>query len=211
MATQWDDLLTPGEVQTAAVESSSVFEDNPGGVVEETIRDVQDRIARYLGMDPMVHKRTEGLRRRDWLEDETADPQTYRAWADHQPIVEVESPSEVSARFDAKQLTRSRPAAGRVMYFAGWRRSKQTLSDLDGSSGGDLTNLTTEPEPLPRDIRLVAIRLVVFYVTDGEHGAGIGQVTQAVGSGQTTTVEGPEPNFEQNELRKLSGYKLKRV
>ena len=192
MATRWDDILTVEEVQDAALASSSAVEENPSDVVEDAVRDAQDRIATYLGMDPMVHRLKQGIRAHEWLEDETLDPVQWRAWADHQPAVEVQSPAEVTIRHDGLQFLRDEPKALTADYHAGWRRSDQTLSDLDGSNSGDLTDLTTEPPALPGDIRRTAIALTLFQIVDAEHGQAIGQMTQAVGTAGTITVQGTD-------------------
>jgi len=210
MATQWDDILTVQEVQDAALGSTSTVDDNPDGVVEGAIRDAQDRIATYLSMDPIVHRRKESVALHDWIKDKTLDPTQHRAWASHQPVVEVESPSEVSVRHDSRQFLRQSPRPLTVDYFAGWKRSDQSLSDFNGTNSGTLTELGTEPSDLPGDIRRSVIALVLFELVDAEHGALIGQMQQAVGSAGTITVEGTDRTFVDRQLRRLEPYQVTR-
>jgi len=209
MPTQAGDLLTVQEVQDAALSSSSAATDNPSGVVEEAIRDVQGAITDYLGMAPIVHDRTERIEHHEWREDDTAtnSDKNWIAWARHQPIVEVESPSDVSIYFDSRRFEHDKPDDLRVRYFAGYKRSDQ----ISGEQQSRLTDLGTTPPNLPNDIRRVAIKLTLFELTEMEHGAGIGQVQQAVGQGQQTTVEGTDAQFVRRQLRRLSGHKVSEV
>lgn len=207
MPTAWDDILTLSEVQDDSISSSSAVADNPNNVVEGAIRDAQDRIADHIGRDPIVHRTKDGLRYDDWEVDDTKDPAKYRAWADDWPLVEIQSPSEVSIRRDNRQFLRDTRKVTEVDYHAGWKRRDQSLSDIDGTNSGTLTALTTAPNDLPRDIRRTALKLTLFYLTEAGHQVGIGRVEQVVGSGGTMTVEGVDTGFVERQLRRLNKYK----
>jgi len=204
--TRVEDLITVQAVQDAAAESSEFVGDNPRYQIEQTLRDVQGYIAEYLGMEPIVHEHTERITRHEWREDETATStdKGWIAWARHQPVVEVEAPTDVEPYFDGKRFAAGGPDALRVTYFAGWKRADQT----DGEQQGRLTDLDTEPPDLPRDIRRAAINLTLFELNRQEHGAGIGQVVQSIGQGQQATVEGVDTSFIERQFRRISSHKV---
>jgi len=202
---QFDQILTVFEVQDAALSSSTAVEDDPAQV-QEAILDVQDRISTYIDQPVMIHKRTQGIATHDWLEDEVEDTTQYRVWADARPVVEVDNPTEVTIRFDEQQLVREKSENTKAVYFAGWKRRDQALSDLPTSSGEDLDGLTTEPPTLPRDIRRIAIRLVLFTLNEAEHSAGMGSTSTTV-QGGSITVDGPDQSFVRTQMRKLDAYK----
>lgn len=211
MATEWDDLLTVAEVQNAALSSSGAATDNPNSVVEGAIRDAQRRITSYLGQDPIVHRLKQNVRAYEWTQDPSDPNDDYRAWARHKPIVEVQSPTDISIRHDNQQFLINSPDDEQIDYHAGWIRSDQELGDVDGTNSGTLTDLTTEPDTLPNDIRRTGILITLFYIGTSEHGAGIGQITHSVGAGGTITVDGPDPSFEARQLRRIQTYKTKKV
>jgi len=205
MPTESDDILTVQEVQEDALESSSAVEDNAQEVVERAIRDAQDRIVSYLHRPVIASVITESIGRYDWVRDEKptggafADTR-YLAWAKVQPVVEVDSPEDVEVFLDQSRLVHDRQEALKVTYIAGWKRRDQAKADLDVSP--DQT-----PPNLPNDIRRVALKLALFELAEAQHGAGIGQVTQAVGNGQTTTVQGPDSGYVDRQLSRLDSYR----
>lgn len=206
MPTEVTDLLTASQVQDAAQGASDSVTDNPDTVVESAIRDVQDMIASYLDRDLIAHKRTERVRREEWMRDETASGSTseWIAWADHQPVIEVVSPNEVSLYFDSRQFVRERPQPTRVEYFAGWRRSDQTNDEQQGR----LTDLATEPEPLPEDIQRVAINLTIFVIEHAGQIPGITDREIAFGGGQSIRTSGVDTGFVDRQLSRLDQYKV---
>jgi hypothetical protein len=199
------DILTPSAVVDAAMQGTSAPEEFPAEVQRE-IRDVQDQMASYVGYPLMATRHTQGIRRYDWLIDETQDD-TWRWHADRVPVVEVLSPSGISIRFDEQQLTTDEPDAVHVTYVAGYRRQNQALSDLPTGSGEALDGLTVEPPALPGVIRSVALRLTIARITDVAAGTLGARREAAVGSQDLVTIEGMDRGFEQREMRKLDPYK----
>lgn len=199
------DILTLSELRDDALSSSSAVVDE-SAVTVRAIRDAQDTIRTYIGQDPMVHRLTQAVRGYEWSEDPTDPNDNVRAWADHQPIVEVET-SDISIRHDDRQFLRSSRKNVQIDYFAGWKRRDQDLSDLQG----ELPDLDTEPENVPQDIRRTAVMLTLYYIGTSEHGAGIGQISHTVGASGSITVDGPDPSFERRQLKRISGYKNKVV
>jgi len=97
-------------------------------------------------------------------------------------------------------------AIRRVRYFAGYRRSEQTLSDLQAVS--ELSDLSTEPPELPEDIRSTCLRITVHRLKamKGE-GLGLGERSFNVGAGQTVTASQVDPQFVQRELEALDKHR----
>jgi hypothetical protein len=202
------DILDLSEVLDATLDSTDVPEDFAAQTLRE-IRDVQGRIAQYLGYDVMAHAHTEAIRRHDWTYDETASgtSATFRAALQEGPIVEVLSPSDVSVRFDGTQVTKDDREPVQVTYVAGYRRADQALSDLPTGSGEALDGLTVAPDALPADVRSVALRIVMARMVEVASGTlGRGREV-AIGTNDLVRVEGTDPQFERRELAKLSSYK----
>lgn len=97
-------------------------------------------------------------------------------------------------------------AIRRVQYFAGYRRPGQTLTDLQAISG--LSALTTEPPPLPEDIRSTCLRLTVhrLQAMKGE-GLGLGQRELRLSAGQTVQTAGVDADFPQQELETIDKHR----
>lgn len=201
----YDDLLTVGEVIQSSLSSSSAVEDEPG-VVQSSIQDVQGMIESYLRQPVMIHKRTQGVLAHEWMSDELPDDHRWRIWAEARPVVEIDSPSEVSIRYDNEQLVRDQAENGTIDYFAGWKRSDQALSNLPTGSNEALDGLTTEPPTLPQDIRKAAIKLVLFDMGELVHDTGFTETTTNTPGG-TMTIRGPEQGFEDRQLSNLSTYR----
>ena len=199
------DILTVSEVIDGALSSADYS--GTETEVQQAIRDAQGLIEGHLHQKVMAHRKTDLIQRRDWLLDERTGETKVRAWAEHQPIVQVLSPAELSIRVGSKdQFVRGRPEVTETEYVAGWMRRRQSLSDLPTGSGERLDGLTEEPPPLPGDVRRVAMNLTLFSLNEAEHGVGITDRQQATGAG-TVTVTGPDPSFEQRQLRKLDRYR----
>lgn len=199
-------MLTVQQVQAAAQGASDDVTDNPDGVVEQAIRAVQGLIESHLDKPLLAHERTERVRREEWMEDETASGSELEwvAWADHQPVIEVESPDEVSLYFDHRHFVRERPEPTRVRYFAGWRRNDQT----GGEQQARFDDLDTKPDPLPNDIRRVAIKLVIFQIEHAGQVPGITDREIAFGGGQSIRTSGVDSSFVERELSRLDSYKV---
>jgi len=195
------EILTASEIAEEALSSTTV-PDEKRNVTERAIAEAQARIARYLRRPVMIHKAAEGAR--DWLQDETSD-RRWRYRTQSWPVVQVET-SGYNIRFDNRHLATSTPKADQVMYFAGWKRRDQSLSDLPTGSGKSLSGLTKEPPTVPGDIRRVALKLTLYELIQTEDGVGVQTLSQATGGG-VATVNGPDPQTPRRLLESVSSYK----
>lgn len=200
---EWDDILDYSDIEVSSLSSSSAVEDEPPAVVAAA-RDAQRRMASYIGHPLMIHSHTQGIRRWQWTQDDVEDG--VKAWADHQPVVEVSS-GDVDVRFGGDRFTKEHRDDLKVTYFAGYIREDQSLSDLPTSSNDPLDGLSTEPPTLPPDIRRVAIRLTLYELNVAEHRSGMGTTTASVGGGGSVTIEGPDPGFPERQLSQLDSYR----
>jgi hypothetical protein len=200
---EWDDILEYSDIEVSSLSSSSAVEEEPHAVVEAA-QDAQQRIATYIGHPVMIHSHTQGIQRWEWTEDDVEDG--MKAWADHQPVVEIES-GDVGVRFGGDRLIKDYRDDLKTTYFAGYIREDQSLSDLPTSGGDPLEGLTTEPPTLPPDIRRVAIRLTLYELNRAEHRSGMGTTTASIGGGDSITIEGPDPGFPERQLSQLDPYR----
>jgi len=200
---EWDDILDYSDIEVSSLSSSSAVEDEPPAVVEAA-RDAQRRMASYVGHRLMIHSHTQGIQRWQWTQDDVTD--SVKAWADHQPVVEISS-GDVDVRFGKDRFTKEYRDDLKVTYFAGYIREDQSLSDLPTSSSDPLDGLSTEPPTLPPDIRRVAIRLTLYELNVAEHRSGMGTTTASVGGGNSITIEGPDPSFPERQLSQLDPYR----
>jgi len=200
-----EQILTISAVLDGALSSSDYS--GAEAQVKEAILDAQGLIENHLHQKVMVHRTTQLVEPRDWLVDERTDTTKVRAWAETQPVVQVVSPPELSVRIGgSRQFVRNEAQVTEAEYFAGWRRRDQALSDLPTGTDERLDGLTTEPPPLPGEIRRVALNLTLYALNEAEHAPGITDRQQATGAG-TVTISGPDPGFEQRQLRKLDRYR----
>lgn len=191
-------MLTAQTVIGAALSSSRAAEEEPVEV-QRAIGAAQGMIESYLDRPLMAQVHTERLSRYDWTEERRTDGTTWLAWAGVQPIIEVQSPSEVSA-LGTDRFERDRPQPGPVDYIAGWRREDQNKSDFDASPSED-------PPELPGDIRRVGVEVTLYLLNEAEHSAGMGSTEQAVGGGSTVTISGMDTGFIRRKLSMLDPYK----
>lgn len=183
------DILRVGEVLENDLDT------DPGGgdpgVIQSAIQDVTGWIAVQIGVDsgtPIIHRTKQGVTRREWLRDDVQEDTTYRAWANERPVVQVVSPSDVSVRYDNKQLLRDDREASIVEYFAGWKRRDTSASDLPTGTGEDLDGLTETVPTLPDDIRRIALILVLYEIGRIEYGTAVQQTTQTIGNQGEATM-----------------------
>jgi len=97
-------------------------------------------------------------------------------------------------------------AIRRVRYFAGYRRLGQSLTTLQEVD--ELSALTTDPPPLPEDIRSTCLRITVhrLQAMKGE-GLGLGQRELRLNAGQTVQTAGVDPDFVQRELASIDKHR----
>jgi len=208
---QWEQLITVDEVIQGSLDSTDAPTDEPIEA-RRAIQDVTQMIAEHLGFKPIVHKHTQGIEPWAWTRDEAEADQTVRTWADVRPIVQITSPTDIDARFDGYQFTTSgRPGtAEKVVYFAGWKRKKQALSDLPTGTGEALDGLTETPEDLPSDIRRAALELTLYVLNKAESPVGMGSRSTTV-QGGNITIDGPDPQFVNRTLRSLDTHRRTRI
>jgi len=193
-----DSVITPTDVENAALASSTAAEEDKG-VVRGVIRDVQATIESYLDRPLMPEVHTQRITRHDWVRHRRDTGDYWLAWADVQPAVEVQSPDEVTLE-DAEHFRADYQQGFDVEYVAGWRRRDQSAGDFGLS-------LSEDPPRLPGDVRRVALQLVLFHLNEMEQGAGMGQTEQAVGSAGTVTISGMDSGFVSRKLSRLDSYK----
>jgi hypothetical protein len=192
------EILTPTDVENAALASSTAAEEDKVAV-QQVIRDVQGTIESYLDRPLMPEKHTQRVTRHDWTRHRRDSGHYWTVWADVQPALEVQSPSDVELE-DAEHFRTDAPQGYDIGYVAGWRRSDQSAGDFGLS-------LSEDPPVLPGDIQRVALQLVLFHLNEAEQGAGMGSTEQAIGSAGTVTISGMDSGFVSRKLSRLDSYK----
>ena len=193
----YNDLVTYEEVKSRAMESDRSIDEEQTAVVG-VISSVSASVESYLNRTLIATAHTQEVYLEQWQEERIDD--TYSAWAEQWPVTEVQTTGyEGESRKiygDADDV--------RIDYIAGFRREDQTLSDVQQ----EVPAATVEPEPLPRDIADVTIRLVLYYVGEtADATLGIGQKEQSIGTGNALTVRGRDPAFVAREMGRLDTYK----
>lgn len=191
-------ILTPTDVENAALASSTAAQEDKVAV-QRVIRDVQGTIESYLDRPLMPGKHTQRVTRHDWTRHRRDSGHYWTVWADVQPALEVQSPTDVELE-DAEHFRTDAPQGYDVSYVAGWRRSDQSAGDFGLS-------LLENPPVLPGDIQRVALQLVLFHLNEAEQGAGTGSTEQAIGSAGTVTISGMDSGFVSRKLSRLDSYK----
>jgi hypothetical protein len=194
----YTDLVTYEEVQERAMSSDRSITDEPPAVVG-IISSVSRSIESYLHRRLTASVHTQAIMLEEWKRERIDD--THVAWTEQWPITEVLT--DGYTRFD-KQKVAGDADSLRVSYIAGYLRQDQEISDLQGQ----VPQATETPPTLPGDITDVALRLVLYYVSEtGAGSLGLGQKEQAVGSGNALTVRGQDPAFVTREMSRLDRYK----
>lgn len=122
-------------------------------VSEDAVKDASSDIDSYLDKSVMISKHTEFIRKDDWYYNEARNK--YEHIPNNYPIVQS------TTEFDGIYLlSDSRPSE--VTYYAGYRRSDQTLGDLQET----LPELTNLPPILPGTIRRVCVNLALYYIVE---------------------------------------------
>lgn len=194
----YSDLITYTEVQARAMQADATIDDEQSEV-EAVIAEVSTRIASYLNRDLIATAHEQRVYRNAWTHEPIGD--TYVAWADQWPLVEVLT--DDYSRLDDRKIEGD---TGDVLieYVAGHIRADQDLTDVQA----EIPDATETPPALPTDIRNACIRLVLYEVAEtADDTLGLGQKEQAIGGANTLTVRGRDPQFYARELRKLDRYK----
>ena len=216
------DIITFGDLLAGAFETiSDLNERQPEA--ERIIAGVTATVERYIGRPVMATEHTQALTVGDWRPNkyepygqagsvsytgpgaaytlrETERAATTRiAQADVWPVIEgVTSGLTAGPKPHLLQVDNENADAGEYTYWGGWSRDDQTADDFSG--------LTTDPDPVPHDIRQVAIALTLYELvraTDGTMGRRRIQTSGPV----SVTVDGSDTGFPMRELARLDHYK----
>lgn len=194
MSVPYSALLIANDISLES-ESSFNFDLGDAGTlaaVEGIIQEVTAMLegAAGLGRNLIVRQYTHYFQREDWDWDEARD--VYYVYAPQWPVVEIDTSgfsaatSMLSWQNEANLITYTSRFSGSVNYYAGYKRSEQSLSDLQTP----MPNLGTAPSDLPYDIRSVAINAVMMLFM--ERRMGPGQRTRTLNAAvQTTTIQEP--------------------
>ncbi len=122
----------------------------------------------------------------DWTYDRARGK--YVAYVRQWPIVEITTAGFTAGRSKGSSvddmLVYTSKYCGAVTYYAGYRRSEQTLVTLQAET--DLSGLTVLPAELPGEIRGVAISAMLHALA--ERRGGPGQRTRTLNAGVQTSV-----------------------
>lgn len=237
-------IVTPAQVFEAALESfgrkafAAASDDLYPGAVQ-VCRAVTNTVEAALNRKLIVRPYVEWFDDRAWCYDtryyRRSDDYAKRiARSDGYPIVEVTSANgstddlseiEIIApdRFLVSDEVFEEPIES-MGYFAGYRRSDQTVTGADtdgalfdcGSGSGDtpcqdlageegLEGLTVLPPLLPDDIARVALRLAIFEMRVELRGLpGFDRTVKNI-EGVSIEVERPDRDFVERELAKIKG------
>jgi len=173
--------------------------DDEQSEVEAVITEASARIASYLNRDVIATAHEQRIYRNAWTHEPIGD--TYVAWADQWPVVEVLT--DGYSRLDARKIEGDTDDV-LIGYIAGYIRADQSLADVQA----EVPDATQTPGTLPNDIRNVCLRLVLYEVAEtADDSLGLGQKEQAIGGANTLTVRGRDSAFYSRELAKLDRYK----
>lgn len=200
-------ILTPDEVESGKLEGLpddlTILDDNGG--ITGIINSVTTMIDGHLDRQLFVHPFTRYFEAFEW-EDSPHPSYSFELYADEWPFIEATDSNTVfagPARPGMQKLytnIRLESLAG----FRGYRRSDQSLADLQGLTG--LASLTVLPELFPADIRDVALAICLHIIEQRMKGAYSGQrTTQTVGN-QTFTIEASSQQFIESQLARLHRY-----
>lgn len=202
---KYTDLLTPDELKVDALSSLGIdITDKTtvsglGGSYQDaailTIRDVTEAIESYLDRKLIVRKHKIDIRSHKWADNDALDEMQY--YPPEWPVVQIET-SGVEISNDSERFL-SDTKKDEVEFYAGYKRRDQTLSNLQD----ELSDLDETPEDLPYDIRRVAVRLVLYELTQVKQGTvATSSVTKTAGNA-TSEITKARTDVYDDELQKL--------
>jgi len=169
--------------------------------VEAIIQDITGMIeGGHVGIDRrvIVRQYTQYTKREDWTWDASRDKYVTRS--EQWPIVEIDTSGITSDVSDEQTeanlfLSASRHQAA-ITYYAGYRRSEQTLADLQTI----LPSLSVLPGKMPNEIRGAAIEGVIYKLFERRHGPGVSDklLNPAI---QQVVLQGVRPNHIEDMFR----------
>ena len=195
MSVPYTSLVVATDVDTEREDSSSLSlgDSSTLSAMESVIQAVTGSIEGAMGLDRklIVRQYTQYISREEWEYDTVRE--LYYIRVPQWPIVQVDTSGFTtgipSGDDEVKLLLYTSRYEGAVTYYAGYRRSEQTLASLQGETG--LSGLTTLPGALPYDIRDAAIDLVLYKMTERRQGPGTRtkNFNAAVGSSTITSLD----------------------
>ncbi|MEQ9091791.1 MAG: hypothetical protein RIE52_11915 [Balneola sp.] len=207
LSSVYTDLLIPDDVKRDALNSFSIdvtsttAQSGLGAsykdVCIQAIRDVTGAIESYLNRTIIVQNETIYPEDNDWMYSEGQEkwvlfPEVY-------PVIEVDT-STVSIRND---YLIADSQINLVDVYYGWKRTEQTLEDLQSP----FPNLATLPSDMPNSIRRVAQNLVMYEMNRAIKGNfDISSKTTQNGSTQATITESSKDVYK-NELAKIEVHR----
>lgn len=181
--------------------------------VEGTISWASERIEAYCHRAFIVQAYSFLWARSHWwvLRDlEEPDDFPLRVYVPQWPVVQITAPTSglslgVARTGGQKLFSDSYLTNTAVVFFAGYRRTEQTLGSLQGETG--LSAMTTLPGVLPLLLKETAATLALHRLEERlDGGYGKGRKVRAV-AGATITVEAPDVNFVRRTLRDIDKYR----
>jgi hypothetical protein len=204
----YSDLITTSEFELESEDFADFDLADTGtlAALGAIISDVTAIIEGHLDRRLIVRPYTIYANYEDW----TYDPARALWWmyAPQWPAVEVDTAGvtigrSMNARETGDILLYASRYQGAIVYYAGYRRSDQDLTELQAESG--LSTLGTLPDALPYDLRSAAIEACMYKLYERRHGPGTStrQINPAV---QSTTIQGPRVSYLNELLMGRLGY-----
>lgn len=220
------DLITFEQLQGANVSDAVIAELKESAFEAQSLISQVSRLVEYkLGMTGrdtglIVRRNTQPVERYEWSESKALDG--YLTWADQKPVVELVPESEDLKGVDVprttdEKLKRSRPRAGTITYFGGYRRSDQVLpsstsntEELPTGDGDPLEGLSSLPPKLPGIIRTVTENITLHVLQNRAQG-NLGRRSQQSFGEQQVTIEGADPAYISRQLSRLNASPDRRL
>ena len=225
--------VTVEDVLRDALKSTTLTETDNGYAIRRAIRDISARIETSLDRQLVVRSYVQHVDAYQWRIARGGPRYSGRQlrWeclAKFWPVVQVQS-AEVgwygSTRSDDpisqdprtyyqhRRFWTADPYDFEVTYFAGFRRTEQTLADLqaatdpDTATGTPLADLTVLPAVLPSDVTDACTRMVLARLFQAENKMwGAGSRSRLVGKDKVM-VEQVDRGFEKRQLSHLLRYR----
>lgn len=216
----YTDIITPEDIRVDAYQSLQINVTDPNTIqglgasyrdlAIRACQDVTSEIEAYLDRKLIVRKHTIRVPKYKWEYQEHYED--YVHLPRHWPIVQIETSDVTAGNYNIRLLAATQKKE--VEYYAGYRRPDETLDVLKGAAGsfnyqqGDLTGLDTLPELLPKAIKRVAFRLVMYELTQAKQNSfATSSQTQVIGNTQTQMITETRRDYYENELSKLDNFK----
>lgn len=202
------DIITPDEIKRDAINSLSIdvtdatsvsgIDGSYKEVAEQLITDTSRLIDSYLNKRVIVDRYQPDIYSDLWEYDSRKGKYFYYATY---PVVQVDTTGCTISNDKLRIL--SGEVENELDYYAGYKRSDQTLSDLQSQ----FASLTGTPDNLPDDIRRVCQKIVMFELDMAINNTyAQSSRTQTMGNA-TSEITRLQTDFVESELGKLYRYK----